>query len=302
METRDNGQVRYWALIVSIAVHSAALGIFTGVKLHSRHLDTPSDSAVVDMKLIAQVVQQPSQVRPKPRVEPIAKLPPEPAPEQPEQVPLIAEPKPPEPVIVETVTPMDTPEVQQPAYQPPPVANEVEFFGNESVADSVCFVVDCSGSMYGQMYEVREQLKKSILNLNSDQSFAIVFFMNGQEILTNHLGMLVQATASAKSRALKLTESIRPAGTTDAVHALKCAMRMKDAKGRGPQLVYFLTDGFDLDEDSSTAFVQSICQLRRQFAPGTVLHTIGFWPQPQDCRTLALLAGKTGGEFINVNQ
>lgn len=301
MRTHFKGQVRYWALALSIAVHSAALGIFTGVKLRSHPAETPSDLAAVNMKLVQQVIQQPPQARPKPRVEPVI---PEVSPEpmlvrQPEQPPRFKDP---EPVVANVPESDHFPVVQQPVNQPVSVVNEVEFFGSKSVVDRVCYVVDCSGSMYGQMYQVRDQLKRSILNLNPDQGFAIVFFMDGRKILTNDTGMLEPATASAKSKALKLTESIRPAGSTDAAYALEYAMRMKDAKGRGSQLVYFLTDGFDLDEDSSTAFVQNIIQLRTRFASNTILNTIGFWPQPQDCQTLTLLAGKTGGEFVKVNQ
>lgn len=298
MKTRTQGKIRYWALVISFAVHAAALGVFTGVKLRSHVVAQDSAESAVSMQMVQQIVSEPKPARPKPRVEPVVKRP-QPKPvqvQQPKPLPVISESTPPEPVEAEVVEPVIT----EPVTPPVPMVNEVEFFGQKSITDRICYVVDCSGSMYGQMYQVREQLKKSILNLNSDQAFAIVFFKDGRKILTGSTARLEVATAAAKSNALQLIESVRPLGSTDAAYALNYAMRMKDKQGNGPRIVYFLTDGFDLDERSSVAFVNTFFNSRKKLAPNVILHTIGFWPQSQDCRMLTLLAEKTGGEFIKV--
>jgi Mg-chelatase subunit ChlD len=177
----------------------------------------------------------------------------------------------------------------------------VEFFGRKRVVQRVCYVVDCSGSMYGSMYLVKDQLKQSILNLNSQQAFSVIFFTQGQQIMTLGDGRLQPATVKAKSKAVKLIQSVRPAGSTDAEHALQWAMKLKSANGHRPEVIYFLTDGFDLDADRSKAFVRRVDRMRRFSAPGTVLHTIGFWPQPQDRQLLRSLAQNAGGEFIEIN-
>jgi hypothetical protein len=288
-KTLHHGKVRYWALVFSVAAHAATLAVFTGVKLSGRMEAGPAPRPALNVQRIEHVVAQPMP-RPKPRIEPISRpvVPSEPEP------PLIAEPKAPEPV--------KAPEsVESMIDEPAPVANEVEFFGQKSIVQRIGYVVDCSGSMYGQMYRVKDQLKTSILRLNSQQAFCVVFFMEGQKILTTGDGMLQPATAQAKSKAINLIDSVRPSGSTDAEHALQQALQLKDAEGGRPEVIYFLTDGFDLDSQYSARFVERVDHLRRSLVPTAVLHTIGFWPQPLDRQMLRRLAGNANGEFIEIN-
>ena len=288
-----HGKVCYWALIFSVAAHSVTLAVFTGVKLSGRTEAKVTPKPVISLQMIERVVAERTP-KPKPRIEPIV----EPAVESESQLaPLVAEPKPPEPV---ADAPMEAPHVAEPVAQTQPQPDEVEFFGQKSMVRRVCYVVDCSGSMYGRMYQVKDQLKQSILNLNSRQSFSVVFFMEGQTVLTSG-GTLAPATAGAKSTALELIESVRPSGSTDAEHALEQAMQLKDVSGNGAEAVYFLTDGFDLDSENSRLFAEKVNRLRNAHACDAVLHTIGFDAQPRDRQMLRRLAQNTGGAFININ-
>jgi hypothetical protein len=309
MKALNEGNIRCWALIASVAVHSAALAFFTGVKLsdHSSPASTPPPALSISIQTIERIVQQP-QPHPKPQIEPIQPPQPEPSPQPrllaaPQPVQSLPTPEPLEPIKPESVWQPDSvsSEIRPEAvWQPAPAVNEVEFFGQKSIVQRVCYVVDCSGSMYGRMYQVRQQLKESILKLNSQQAFAVVFFMDGRNIMTSGDGKLVPATAGAKSQALALIESIRPAGSTDAANALDRAMRLKDPSGNGPELIYFLTDGFDLDSQHSMHFSDNAQRLKNSLAPGAVLHTIGFCPESRDRQMLRQLAAETGGEFIEV--
>lgn len=290
-----HGKIQYWALVFSAAAHSVTLGLLTGFKLSGRPDAEASAKPVINLQMIERAVAQPTP-RPKPRIEPIA----EPVVEaRTEQPPLVSEPQAPEPVAAD-VTPEPNP-VEVAEAVADSQSDEVEFFGQKSVVGRVCYVVDCSGSMYGRMYLVKNQLKKSILNLNSRQAFSVVFFMEGQKILSSGSGTLVPATAGAKSAAMELIESVRPSGSTDAGHALETAMRLKDASGKGAEAVYFLTDGFDLDSRSSRLFAEKVDRLRNTHARTAVLHIIGFDTQMRDRQTLRRLAQNTGGAFINVN-
>lgn len=288
-----HGKVCYWALIFSVAAHSVTLAVFTGVKLSGRSEGEVSAPPVISLQMIERIVAEPAP-KPKPRIEPIV----EPVIES-EQPPLVSDPEPPEPVVADA--PRETPQVIEPVAQAQTQPDEVEFFGKKSMVQRVCYVVDCSGSMYGRMYQVKDQLKKSILNLNSGQGFSVVFFMEGRKVKTSGGDILAPATARAKSAALELIESIRPSGSTDAGHALEVAMHLKDASGKGPEVIYFLTDGFDLDSASSRLFVEKVNRLRSSLVPGATLHTIGFWPQPRDRQMLRQLANEGNGEFIGVN-
>lgn len=290
------GKVRYWALILSLAVHSATLAVFTGVKLSGRISEDPMRKPVMNLQMIECIVEQPK-LKPKPHIEPVQTS----VKQTETKPPLITDPQPPEPKVPDVPPVSFESQADEPIMETD-VVNEVEFFGQKSIVQHICYVVDCSGSMYGRMYLVRDQLKQSILNLNSQQAFSIVFFKEGQQIHTTGDGTMQAATAQAKSNALRLIESIRPSGSTDAEHAIQWAMKLKDAFGNGPEVFYFLSDGFDLDSDRSRRFVNRIEHEWQKSAPGAVLHTIGFGPQPQDRRTLRLLAEKAGGEFIEVKE
>jgi hypothetical protein len=292
------GSIRYWALIVSLALHTGALAVFTGVKLSGGSYKAPTGKPSLTLRAIERVAERP---KPMPRVVPIVP----PAPENPktQEPPLVAS------TVEEPIAaPLPLPEHTQTAeavgtmpVEPSRPHDEVEFFGQKSIVEQVCYVVDCSGSMYGRMYLVKDQLKQSILNLNSDQAFCIVFFMEGRQVMMSGAGRLELATAAAKSQALKLIASIRPGGRTDAAHALEMAMRLKGADGRGPEVLYFLTDGFDLDASGSQNFMQSVERLRQTLVPKAVMHTIAFSPPSQDRRMLRTLAENTGGGFVEVN-
>ena len=293
-KTLQYGKVCYWALIFSVAAHSVTLAVFTGVKMSGQAQEAASPQPMLNLQMIERVVVSEPVARPKPRVEPVV-------PPEVETPPLVAKPQPPEPVAADTPPTPEPLEVAEPVVPPASEPDEVEFFGQKSIVSRVCYVVDCSGSMYGRMYQVKDQLKQSILDLNSRQAFCVVFFMEGQTIVTSGGGVLTPANARAKSTALELIESIRPSGSTDAAHALQAAMQLKDASGKGPEAVYFLTDGFDLDSASSRLFVEKVTRLRRAHAPGAVLHTIGFDTQLQDRQMLRQLAANARGNFVEVN-
>ena len=281
------GKVRYWALGVSVVVHTVTLGVFTGVQL-SNPAGGGFEDKSVSMRMVETIIERPI-VKPKPKVEPIQYVQPKPKPK------VESEPK---PLITEKA---DSVAVVEPLPSVvAPTVHEVEFFGQKSIVERICFVVDCSGSMYGQMFRVKKELEKSILNLNPQQAFCVLFFMDGRQLLMTGSGTLESATVHSKSQALELIRKVKPAGSTDVVHAMKCAMRLRDTNGHYPEIIYFLTDGFDLDESGSQLFVETIGGLRESFAPSAVLHTIGFWPQNHDRQMLETLARNTGGDYVEV--
>jgi len=289
--------VRYWALTASLALHTGVLAVFTGVHLSEGGQEARSERAAVAMQAIERVSEQP---RPVPKVKPIERPAPKPA-EAPEAV-LVKDNQParePEPTAETSDDVSVTEAIGAPASVP---ADEVEFFGQKSEVQQICYVVDCSGSMYGRMYRVKDQLRQSILKLTGEQAFSVVFFMDGQQVVMSGSGRLEPATTVSKSQALKLIETVRPQGTTDALHALEMAMRLTGPDGHSAGVFYFLTDGFDLDAAGSQDFLKAVQGLRRKLAPGAVLHTIAFSPQTQDRRLLQTLAQSTGGGFVEVEQ
>ena len=77
-------------------------------------------------------------------------------------------------------------------------------------------------------------------------------------------------------------------------------MRTTDPAKRPPELIYFLTDGFDLEaSQKNTGFADELEKARRKYAPGTAINTIGFWTQTADIDILKAIAKNSSGTFIN---
>ncbi len=174
----------------------------------------------------------------------------------------------------------------------------VEFFGSSSNKRKVCYVVDCSGSMKGLFERVQRRLKKSILTLQPDQYFHIIFF-GGDALFELEDGRLQRASEKARFAACKFVDSMKPAGKTNALSALERAVRVRDTDGNAASVIYFLTDGFDLGGDSES-FRGKVSSLLGRFAPQTQINTIGFWPQDEDREMLGAIARQSGGACLLV--
>ncbi|MEN6306281.1 MAG: vWA domain-containing protein [Anaerohalosphaeraceae bacterium] len=270
----------------SAIAHLLLLGAFAAVSLEPA--GTPDGTlGAVSVQQIQQVIEEPL-ITEKPEVKP---LPPPPEPQQtPQQVKSI------EPLV--QTQPRAYPTPQKVSDSP---RQDISFFGNKTAAQNICFVVDCSGSMYGRLGMIQRQLKSCIAALFDTQSFCVIFFMDGNTLLETGSGMLTPATGQAKSEAFTLIDSVHLGGQTNAVQALQRAMQFRDRRGRAVQVVYFLTDGFDLSETSGQPFDTQIETIRKSCAPGAVIHTIGFWATEQDQQRLKQIAEMTGGTFLHID-
>lgn len=287
----SDSKLRYWALAASVAVHLIALTALGAIQLHRRIADVGAVSAQVSVQTIQRVIEQPTP-KPKPIVEPAAKPQPTVASVEPTAV---QTPPPAAPAVLPAIEP-PTAEASAPTD-----TNAIFFCGHETVASRVCYVVDGSGSMYGLMYLVREQLRLSILGLSGDQAFSVLFVMKDDTLLEPFSGRLERATPAAKAAALNLLAQVRPEGQTEAEKGIAAAFGLRDRAGKSADAVYFVTDGFDLMDSGKSAFLRRIDALRSQLAPHAVVHTIGIRPEPQDSVILSQLAALCGGNYIEVN-
>lgn len=179
----------------------------------------------------------------------------------------------------------------------PALAGRVGFFDSYTQHRKICYVVDCSGSMRGSFKRVQDRLKQSIADLQPDHYFHIIFFGDGR-LTESPGGSLRRASERNKSAAFDFIESLRPAGTTNALAALERALRIRDIDGNAPSVVYFLTDGFDLDGKGSALFSTRIDEMLKGLAPATQINTIGFWPQEDDRSALEAIAAQSGGRCV----
>lgn len=180
------------------------------------------------------------------------------------------------------------------------VTGQVEFFGSKSHDLRICYVVDCSGSMKGLFGQVCLNLKQSISDLQADQYFYVIFFGDNQ-IFELTSGEMIRASSSAKSQAFKFIDSIDSKGQTNALNALERVVKVRDYCQKGPGVIYFLTDGFEMVDEDSKMFISETIKLLKQFAPDARVNTIGFWVQSGDGKILKAIAEMTGGESVFVN-
>jgi hypothetical protein len=173
-------------------------------------------------------------------------------------------------------------------------------FGHTVNQRKICFVVDCSGSMHGMLKLLQEKLKTSINSLQPDQFFYVIFFLEGDKVLESGDGRLVRATQNAKKNACVFIDTARLGGATNAKNALKRAMSLKDPAGNPVEAIFFLTDGFELQNKSVANFPAQLQKLRARLAPDTVINTIGFWPADPDKQILKSIADKCGGRFVEL--
>lgn len=164
----------------------------------------------------------------------------------------------------------------------------VSFFGSESQAERVLFVVDNSGSMQrGRMETTLLELERAVNNLSTSQQFYVVFFSDQAYpmFFPEPAEAAVQATLSNKRRLsswLRTVENCLGGRLLDA---------MELAAGLEPDVVYLLTDG---DIRSERIIGALTAKDRWPFA----IHTLGMGARtPQHVALLHTIASNTGGAF-----
>jgi len=174
-----------------------------------------------------------------------------------------------------------------------------EIFGSTTESRRIVYVVDVSGSMHGMLAEVRDRLKESIESLMPDNFFYIIFF-GGDGIIESGSGKLIRATSTAKRKAFTQIDIVRAGGGTNADEAVARALTVINQSDRGEGQIYFLSDGFDLEQGQSDKFCDYVENLRKSLAPSVRISTIGFWMDQADREMFAEIAVKSGGEFVHV--
>jgi phage terminase small subunit len=171
----------------------------------------------------------------------------------------------------------------QPAL--PSKLEHVEFFKTRADAKSVAFVVDCSGSMAGESFErARAELARSIINLQTGQSFYVVFFNHEFIPMFDNFQnpFMAEASPDRTTQVIDWMSRLHASGGTNPGPALLTAARL------APDVIYLLTDGVFEPLDPSIVNL-----LTRQ---KIVVHTLGFGIE-SDTRNLRTIATQTGGTY-----
>ena len=160
-------------------------------------------------------------------------------------------------------------------------------------AQSVVYVIDCSGSMgaAGRLALARRELLASLERLPETVRFQIIPYNRRAEPLriNGHSG-LVPATPENKQAAAARLEAIVPEGSTEHQAALQQALLL------GAEAIYFLTDADDLRPDQVHA-------LTRLNHGRTSIHAIELTAAHRDAHAMPLhvLAKENHGEYRGVD-
>jgi hypothetical protein len=154
--------------------------------------------------------------------------------------------------------------------------------------------------MRGLFGQVKREMIQSIQDLQADKYFGIVFFGNDR-VVKFAGGRLVRASSEAKAAAVDFIRSTEVAGRTNALAGFDSAVRMRNEIGKGPDVILFLSDGFELSDSDAYQFRQGVIELQRRYLGGCRVNTIGFWPSEGDRRLLESIAYNSGGEFTCVS-
>ena len=294
--------VKFYALAISVCAHIAALSVFAAVKMTQTPVTPLQTTTLVSINQARQFAQE-TPAAPKPKI--VMPLSSDSRTIRKNEKPIITRQNPElitqlsKPVIVQKQD-VIKPQTEPPANIEPHVA-QVEFFDNTAQGRRICYVVDCSGSMQGLWGRVKAELVESIGRLEQDQYFCIIVFGAGS-ILETSGGKMIRANEQAKNDSCNFINSLNPAGSTNAMAALQQAVKVRDATGHPPNVIYFLTDGFELSEQDGLRFAHQVITMMRSFAPKTQINTIGLWPGRTDKRTLETIANQSGGRFTLIGE
>ncbi len=292
------GSVTFWAWTASIIVHVIILTVFAVAKFsRSKAVAEQRPAPTARVTRVKELVQTPL-ITPKPKVKKPRKTTMTKTAKHPQPITRIFNTKKPDPVSSD-LTSLSRPAAAQ-SISPQTsriLPAGVEFFGSYTKRRKICYVVDCSGSMHGIFNRVRKELTKSIQTLQQDQYFYIIFFGSGRLFEFGN-GKLLRAMQKNKSAAYDFINSIKPAGQTNALMAIERAVKIRDTQGRGPSVIYFLTDGFELTTEAVQEFSNKVTNLQKRFVPMTKINTIGFWSQNNDRKLLQKIAQQSGGEAV----
>lgn len=163
------------------------------------------------------------------------------------------------------------------------LACAVKFFGIETIAQRVAFIVDKSGSMSGARWDACvAQLEQALWNLNEHAQFTVVLF---DSVADPASATWSNANATTIDAAIARVKETTPNGGTQPAPAFESVFRMSDP----PDVIFFLTDG-----ELGDFTVDQVNNLKRD-AP-TIINTIAL-ENGAGSEGLNEIAADAGGQF-----
>lgn len=171
-------------------------------------------------------------------------------------------------------------------------SGETSMFGIRDSGERFVYVIDASGSMYGDPIRVaKAELIASLQGLSRAQQFQVIFYNKQPSIMRlrgdDGSGMYV-ATDYNRAAARNFIYRQQPVAGTEHMPALKLALSMQ------PDVIYFLTDAKEPRLEPA-----ELAEIRRLNSKGTRIHCIefGMYRDLGEDNFLRQLARQNGGSF-----
>lgn len=179
--------------------------------------------------------------------------------------------------------------------------NEVQLVP-KSLPTNFIFVIDVSGSMSGDLGDIRKQLKNKLPNLVKDNDTITVIWFSGR----NDAGILMEDVEIKSLKSLQdintaIDRFLKPIGLTafhkPLVLAKEAIGRIKKSRSNGVFSLIFLTDGYNNDCSWSDV-TKSLKELEPDLAGSTFVE-YGYYA---DSSAIAKMAELVGGEKIEAER
>jgi len=160
--------------------------------------------------------------------------------------------------------------------------NGASFFGLEAAGSSFIYVVDYSGSMFGEKLQVaKSELIRSIRSLDRDMEFFIIFY--DTHFVPMPAAELVRATEHNKARFITWVQNVGNGGGTDPTGAMLHALSLE------PDAIWLMSDG---------CFGAQAANVIQGNNPGAEIHvhTIAFYDRACEA-ILERIATENDGEY-----
>lgn len=156
-------------------------------------------------------------------------------------------------------------------------------------------IVDCSGSMSGDLRSIREQIKDRIPTLLSlDDTFTVLWFSGSGESGVVFEGELIANIKDVARIGKLLDRWIVPVGLTGFVDPLKKLSEVMDRLPKNnPTAVVFMTDGYD-NQNSSDKIFKALASVASKVASFTFVEYGYYANRP----LLTAMAEKTGSPLL----
>jgi len=172
------------------------------------------------------------------------------------------------------------------------------FCGTAAAAPTICYVVDCSGSMVIAFDYVKRELRSAVSYLSPAHYFHLIYYAGGTPIEMPDR-YLIRASAPNRGKALSFIDRVTLAEVKDTtaawqavVAALESAFKVTTAQGKTAQVIYFLTDG---DYDHQQVF-DAVLKLQQQREKRAVINVIACGNRDNE-KFLRKLAVANQGQF-----